>query len=59
MKTYNRRDEDSHKFNIPDDMLEEFDRLMRLREEADWNSDRWYDLTAEFNDKFYKYNLGR
>jgi len=56
---YNRTDEDGHKFNVPDELLEEFDRLMQLREDADWGSDEWYDLTATFNNQFDKYNQGR
>lgn len=56
---HNRRDEDGHKFVVPEELLEEFDRLMELREDAEWLSDEWYDLTGEFNDKFHQYNVGR
>jgi hypothetical protein len=56
---YNRTDDDGHKFCVPDELLKEFDRLDDLISEEKWGSDKWYDLVAEFNDKFDKYNQGR
>lgn len=56
---YNRTDTDCHKYQIPDDLLAEFDRLDDAIQESEEWSDEWYNLCTEFNHKFFKYNIGR
>ena len=56
---YNRCDDDGHKYVVPEELLEEFDRLSELCEDAEWLSGEWYACVAEFNRKFHQYNVGR
>lgn len=55
---YNRRDDDGHRYAIPEDQLLDFDTLQTAIEDSDWLSDQWYDLITEFNDKFHQYMVG-
>ena len=57
-KHYIRKDNDGHKFKIPSDLVEEFDRLFESYCKAKRFSDEYYDLEAEFCNKFSDYMFG-
>ncbi len=58
MTKCNRKDNDSHKYQIPMDLLEEFDSLFERMCNAKFMSPELWDLEDEFNDKFYEYMIG-
>ena len=58
MKKFNRKDEDGHKFNVPEDLLEEFDDLFDRYVNSKFLSAEYYELEAEFCNKFGKYMVG-
>ena len=55
---YNRKDNDGHKFNIPEGLLEEFDYLFDRYCNAKFLSPEYYELQAEFCNKFEQYMVG-
>lgn len=55
---YNRKDDDGHKFHIPEDLLAEFDALLANYRNAKRFSEEYYDLEAEFCNKFEQYMVG-
>ena len=54
----NRSDNDGHKFMIPQDLLEDFDSLFDQYNKAKRFTDEYYDLEAEFCNKFGQYMVG-
>lgn len=58
MQTYNRKDNDAHKYLIPEDLLAEFDRLMDIMCDYDTSEDDIMDAESEFCIKFTKFMVG-
>lgn len=58
MRKYNRKDNDGHKFSIPTDQLTEFDDLFNRYCDAKQFTDEYYELEAEFCNKFCQYMVG-
>lgn len=54
----NRKDNDGHKFNIPENLLGEFDALFESYNNAKRFTDEFYNLEAEFCNKFNQYMIG-
>lgn len=54
----NRSDNDGHKFMIPQDLLEDFDSLLDRYSQAKRFTEEYYDLEAEFCNKFEQYMVG-
>jgi len=57
-KRYNRQDNDGHKFRIPADLLKDFDRIFESYCKAKRFTEEYYDLEAEFCNKFEEYMVG-
>lgn len=55
---YNRKDNDGHRFNVPENLLERFDDLLNRYTRAARFSDEYYDLEAEFCNEFEEYMVG-
>ena len=55
---YNRRDNDGHRFNVPEDLLERFDSLFEAYCNSKWHSDEYHELEAEFCNEFSHYMVG-
>jgi hypothetical protein len=55
---YNRKDNDSHKYNIPYNLLESFDLHLKVATYAKWGSEAWYDAHAQLDKKFGQYMVG-
>lgn len=55
---YLRKDDDGHNYVVPESEIEAFDELSRKIENTNWGSKEWNDLIAEFNEKYWDYNLG-
>lgn len=55
MKAHYFREGDGEKFLVPEEHIQGFDGLIKKIESANQGSDKWYDLTDEFNDKYYQY----
>ena len=55
MKNYNRKDDDGHKFLVPEDLLTEFDDLFDRYCNAEFLSKEYYELESEFCNKFQRY----
>ena len=58
MVKYNRRDNDCHKYLIPEDLLARFDELLEKLESVRRPSAEYYDLDAQFGNEFQKYMVG-
>jgi len=56
--TYNRKDNDGHKFNVPEDLLGQFDAVFERYCNAKRMSDEYYEAEAEFCNRFEKYMVG-
>jgi hypothetical protein len=56
--SYNRKDYDGHKFNVPEDELEHFDMRLRCVGEARHLSEEYYEAVAMFNNEFEQYMVG-
>lgn len=62
MTPYNRRDDDMHKYSVPEDLLPLFDQLMErmrafsIRQRA--TSEEYWDLEAKFCNQFSPYMVG-
>lgn len=60
MDTYNRKDNDGHKFNIPDELLTEWDDLFlrytsgRYKE----SSNEYFELESKIYNKFNMFMVG-
>jgi len=55
---YLRKDDDCHDYVVPEEEVEAFDELIEKIESTKWMSDEWNKLINEFNDKYWRYNLG-
>jgi hypothetical protein len=55
---FNRKDNDGHRFLIPEQLLNQFDVLLDEYTRAEKFSDRYYDLEAEFCKQFEQYMIG-
>lgn len=55
---YNRKDNDGHKFNVPDELLDEFDAAFDRYSKAKRFSDEYYDAEADFCNRFEEYMMG-
>ena len=58
MSAYNRKDNDGHKFLIPEELIPEFDELFERYCSAPAFSELRYDLEAEFCNKFQEFMIG-
>jgi hypothetical protein len=58
-KSWNCKDMDGHKFNIPEAQIDDFNTRMGEIEDLEEYSDEWYDKIDEFNDLYSQYNMGR
>lgn len=58
MVEYNRKDNDGHKFNIPNDLLEKFDNLFTLLCKAKRGTENYFEIETAFCNKFYRYMVG-
>lgn len=58
MSDYNRKDNDGHKFNVPQELLAEFDDLLDRYINAKFMSEEKFELEAEFCNKFQDYMVG-
>jgi len=54
---YNRKDDECHKYLVPDDLLNEFDSQMDAMADAEEMSDGWYYLCDKFEVTFGKYRI--
>ena len=57
-KQFNRYDDDNHKYQIPDEMLDWYDTCIDLVRGTKHLSDEWYDAVARFNYYFEPYMVG-
>lgn len=55
---YNRKDNDEHKYNVPNDLLDEFDTLFDRYCKAKRFTDEYYDAEADFSKQFEQYMVG-
>ncbi len=53
---YIRQDEDSHNYLVPENEVQDFDRLTKEMENHE-DTDEWYDKVDEFNEKFAEYRI--
>ncbi len=56
--TYNRKDNDGHKFNVPEESLERFDSLLTAYTNSKCFSEEYYNLEAQFCNEFEEYMIG-
>lgn len=56
--TYNREDNDQHKFNVPEELLERFDSLLSAYTNAKRFTEEYYELEAQFCNEFEEYMVG-
>lgn len=54
---YNRKDNDGHRFLIPNELLSEFDDLFNRYCNTKFLSAEYYDLQAEFCNRFEQYMI--
>ena len=50
-----RKDDDGHWYFIPKDDVGKFDSLTMSIEKEHYETDDWYDLVEDFNDRYSKY----
>ena len=55
---YELKDNDGHKYLVPADMVDDFEELLELICNAGLMTDEWYNLNAEFDNKFHSYMKG-
>ena len=58
MVEYNRKDNDCHKYMVPEAMLPRFDELLEKLQTVKLRSTEYYDLEAEFSNEFHQYMVG-
>lgn len=56
--THNRKDNDGHKFDVPDNLLALFDDLLDRYSRAKRFTDEYYDLESQFCNAFERYMVG-
>lgn len=55
---YDLRDNDGHMYRVPAELVEEFKTLRDKIISVKPRSDAWYDLNAEFDNKFHHLMFG-
>ncbi len=56
MRNYNRMDNEGLRYEIPQELLFEFDQKHELLYElSEWYTDEWFEKLNEFKTQFYKY----
>jgi len=58
MDAYNRRDDDLHKYMVPESLLTRFDELLEMLRNVKRPSLEYYDLDAQFGNEFNEYIVG-
>lgn len=58
MEGWNRKDDDGHKFLVPQDYLARFDELLERYRKTKRFTDEYYDAEAEFCNEFERFMVG-
>ena len=58
MIKHNRKDDDGHKFLVPEDLLSRFDELLDKLLSTKRFTQEYYDLEADFCNEFQQYMVG-
>lgn len=56
--SYNRKDNDGHRYNVPEDLLEDFDSCLWLLCNAVFLSNEYYEAQTNFCNQFEEYMVG-
>ena len=55
---YNRKDNDGHKYNVPEELLEIFDAMLEETYKTKFLSESYYKSVDRFNYNFQVYMVG-
>lgn len=52
---WNRKDHEGHSYLIPSELLDQFDCDYEQLADSVWMSARWYQLTAQFDNRYSQF----